>query len=71
MGFVDYISRIPYQPTKYISNNKGKFLIATLSNIKSDAKLLQKSYFRHSSETILSRYHILYANSYYTRFYTC
>ena len=42
MGLVDYISRNPYQPAKSISKYEEEFLVATLSSIHSDAKLLQQ-----------------------------
>ena len=44
MGFVDYISRNPYQPAKSISKYDEEFLVATLSSIHSDAKLLQQKH---------------------------
>ena len=42
MGLVDYISRNPYQPAKSISIYDEEFLVATLSRIHFDAKLLQQ-----------------------------
>ena len=47
MGLVDYISRNPYQPAKIISNYDEDLLVATLSRIQADAKLIQqaKKYF--------------------------
>ena len=42
MGLVDYKSRNPYQPAKSISKYDEEFLVATLSSIHSDAKLLQQ-----------------------------
>ena len=42
MGLVDYISRNPYQPAKSVSKYDEEFLVATLSSIHSDAKLLQQ-----------------------------
>ena len=42
MGLVDYISRNPHQPAKSISKY-DEFLVATLSRIKADAKLLQNT----------------------------
>ena len=44
MGLVDYISRNPYQPAKGISKYDEEFLVATLSSIHSDAKLLQQKH---------------------------
>ena len=43
-GLVDYISRNPYQPAKSISKHDEEFLVATLSSIHSDAKLLQQKH---------------------------
>ena len=47
IGLVCYISRNPYQPAKSISNYGEENLVATLSRIQTDAKLLQqkKTYF--------------------------
>ena len=42
MSLVDYFSRDPYQAAKICAKYKDEFLFATLSNIKWDAKLLQK-----------------------------
>ena len=42
MELVDYISRKPYQPAKRISKYNEEFLVATLSRIHTDAKLLQQ-----------------------------
>ena len=42
MGIVDYISRNPYQPAKSIPTYDDEFIVATLSRIQTDAKLLQK-----------------------------
>ena len=42
MGLVDYISRNPYQPSKIISKYYEEFLVAMLSRIHTDAKLLQQ-----------------------------
>ena len=44
MGLVDYISRNPYQPAKSISKYDEEFLVATLSRIHTDAKLLQQKH---------------------------
>ena len=44
MGLVDYISRKPYKPAKSISKYDEEFLVATLSRIHTDAKLLQKNH---------------------------
>ena len=41
MGVGEYISRNLNQPAKSISNYDEKILVATLSNIQSDAKLLE------------------------------
>ena len=42
MGLFDYISRNPYQPAKSISKYDEEFLVAILSRIDTDAKLLQQ-----------------------------
>ena len=42
MGIVDYISCNPYQPAKNISKYDEEFLVATLSRIQADAKLLRQ-----------------------------
>ena len=42
MGLVDYISRNPYQPAKSISKYDEEFLVATLSRVHTDAKLLHQ-----------------------------
>ena len=42
MGLVDYISRNHYQPAKSISKHDEEVLVATLSRIHTDAKLLQQ-----------------------------
>ena len=56
MGLVDYISRNPYQPAKSISKNDEEFLVAKLSRIHFDAKLLpQKN--NISTNTLLKLYH--------------
>ena len=44
MRLVDYISRHPYQPAKVISNYDKELLVATLSNIHTDAKLIQQNH---------------------------
>ena len=44
MGLVDYISRNPYQPAKRISKYDLEFLVAALSRIHTDAKLLQQKH---------------------------
>ena len=44
MGLVDYISRNTYQPAKSISKSDEEFLVATLSSIYTDAKLLQQKH---------------------------
>ena len=49
MGLFDYISCNPYQPTKSISKFDEEFLIATLSRIYTDTKLLQQ---KHNISTI-------------------
>ena len=41
VSLVDYFSCDPYQAAKICAKYKDKFLFATLSNIKWDAKLLQ------------------------------
>ena len=43
MGLVDYIYRNPYQPAKSISKYDEEFLVAKLSRIHTDAKLLQQN----------------------------
>ena len=52
MGIVDYFSRNPYQPAKSNSSYGEEFLVATLSKIQSDEKILQKrkKYIRQSIE---------------------
>ena len=42
IGLVDYISRNPYQPAKTNSKYDEEFLVATLSPMHTDAKLLQQ-----------------------------
>ena len=42
MGLVDYISRNHYQPAKSVSKYDEEVLVATLSRIHTDAKLLQQ-----------------------------
>ena len=51
MGLMVYILRSPFHPAKVVSK-LGEFLVAALSNIQSDAKLLQseKNYLCYSSE---------------------
>ena len=44
MGLVDYISRNPYQQAESNSKYDEEFLVATLSSIHSDAKLLQQKH---------------------------
>ena len=44
MGLVDYISPNPYQPAKLISKYDEEILVATLSRIHTDAKLLQQKH---------------------------
>ena len=56
MGLVDYISRNPYQPAKSISIYDEEFLVATLSRIHFDAKLLQQKQ-NISTNTLLKLYH--------------
>ena len=56
MGFVDYISHNPYQPAKSISKFDEDFLVATLSRIHFDAKLLQQKH-NISANTLLKLYH--------------
>ena len=54
MGLVDYISRNPCQPAKIISKFYD-YLVATLSNIKSDAKLQKE---RAISAICLNKFHL-------------
>ena len=54
MGFVDYISRNPYQPAKSISKHDEEFLVATLSRIQTDAKLLHQE--KHISAVKLNEF---------------
>ena len=42
MGLVDYISRNQYQPAKSFSKYDEEFLVASLSRIQADAKLIQQ-----------------------------
>ena len=56
MGLVDYISRKPYQPAKSIYKNDEEFLVATLSSIHSDAKLLLQKH-NISANTLIKLYH--------------
>ena len=56
MGHVDYISRNPYQPAKSISNYDVGFLVATLSRIHTDAKLLRQKH-NTSANTLNELYH--------------
>ena len=44
MGFVDCVSRNPYQPAKSICKYDEELIVATLSSIHSDAKLLQQKH---------------------------
>ena len=44
MGLVNYISRNRYQPAKSFSKYDQEFLVATLSSIHSDAKLIQQKH---------------------------
>ena len=44
MGLGDYISRNPYQPAKTISKYDGEFIVAALSRIHTNAKLLQQKH---------------------------
>ena len=55
MGLVDYISRNPYQPAKIISKYDEEFLVATLSRIQTDAKLLQQD--KHVSAVTLDNFY--------------
>ena len=56
IGLVDYISRNPYQPAKSISKYNEEFLVATLSSIHSDAKLLQQKH-NISAHKLTNLYH--------------
>ena len=56
MGLVDYISRNPYQPAESISKYDKEFLVATLSSIHSDAKLLQQKH-NISAHELTKLYH--------------
>ena len=56
MGFVDYISRNPYQPANGFSKYDEEFLVATLSSIHSDAKLLQQKH-NISTHKLTKLYH--------------
>ena len=56
MGLVDYISRNPYQPAKGISKYDEEFLVATLSSIQADAKLLQHE--KHISAVKLMKFYL-------------
>ena len=56
MGLIDYISRNPYQPAKSISKYDEEFLVATLSSIHSNAKLLQQKHYI-SAQKITKLYH--------------
>ena len=56
MGLVDYISRNPYQPAKRISKYDEEYLVATLSRIHTDAKLLQQKH-NISATTLNKLYH--------------
>ena len=56
MGLVDYISRKLYQPAKSISKDDEVFLVATLSSIHSDTKLLQQKQ-NISAHTLTKLYH--------------
>ena len=56
MGLVDYISRNPYQPAKSISKYDDEFLIATLSSIHNNAKLLQQKH-NISANTLIKLFH--------------
>ena len=57
MGLVDYISRNPYQPAKSISNYGEENLVATLSRIQTDAKLLQQE--KHISAAKLRKIYLV------------
>ena len=56
MGLVDYMSRNPYQPAKSISKYDEEFLVAKLSSIHSNAKLLQQKH-NISAHTLTKLYH--------------
>ena len=56
IDFVDYISRNPYQPAKSISKYDEEILVATLSSIHSDAKLLQQKH-NISAQKLTELYH--------------
>ena len=55
MGLVVYIFRNPYQPAKSISKYDEEFLVATLSRLQTDAKLLQQE--KHISAVTLNKYY--------------
>ena len=59
MGLVDYISRNPYQPAKSISKYDEEFLVATLTRIHFDAKLLQQKHNISANKLYLKLYHFL------------
>ena len=55
MGLVDYLSCNPYQPAKSISKYDEEFLVATLSLILTDAKILQQE--KHISALTLNHFY--------------
>ena len=56
MELVDHISCKPYQPAKSISKYDEEFLVAKLSSIHNDAKLLQQKH-NSSANTLTKLFH--------------
>ena len=55
-GLADYISRNAYQAEKSISRSDEKFLVAALSRLQTDAKLIQQA--KHISAVQLNTFYL-------------